>query len=125
MHFQGNLHKTRHCFIQVIDGNTWYVRYPLETFQWSREAFSVSAGSSISIDEKDLKIERSLNYSGMESYPRSPGHPGIMGWFSFIPGLECRHDVFSMNHITTGTLQMNGKLLDFTQGTGYIEKDRG
>jgi tocopherol cyclase len=61
----------------------------------------------------------------MEFYPRSPGHPGIMGWFSFIPGLECRHDVLSMNHVTSGTLHMNGKLLDFTGGSGYIEKDWG
>lgn len=126
----------RHCFIQVIDGisgNTWYVRYPPETFQWSRDEFSVTAGSSkfsldgcsLSIDENDLKIEGTLNYSGMELYPRSLVHPGIMGWFSFVPGLECRHDVLSMNHITSGTLQMNGKLLDFTEGSGYIEKDWG
>lgn len=126
----------RHCFIQVIDGisgNTWYVRYPLETFQWSSNAFSVSAGSSkfsldgcsLSIAEKDLTIEGTLHYSGMELYPRSAGHPGIMGWFSFIPGLECRHDVLSMNHVTSGTLHMNGKLLDFTEGSGYIEKDWG
>ena len=126
----------RHSFIQIIDGisgKTWYVRYPLETFQWDKDTFSVSVGASkfsldgcsISIDEKDLKIEGTLNYSDTEYYPRTQSHPGIMGWFSFIPGLECRHDVLSMNHCTSGSLRMNGKLLDFTQGSGYIEKDWG
>ncbi|MFA6856534.1 MAG: tocopherol cyclase family protein [Treponema sp.] len=126
----------RCCFIQVIDGisgKTWYIKYPLETFQWNSSVFSVSAGTStfslnecsINIDESDLKIAGNLNYSEMQFYPRTPGHPGIMGWFSFIPGLECRHDVLSMNHTVSGTLQMNGKLLDFTEGSGYIEKDWG
>jgi len=126
----------RHCFIQIIDGisgKTWYVRYPLETFGWSTDEFSVQVGGSVfsvngcsvNIDEKDLNISGSLDYSETESYPRTAGHPGIMGWFSFIPGLECRHDVLSMNHTIQGTLQMNGELLDFTSGSGYIEKDWG
>jgi tocopherol cyclase len=126
----------RCCFIQVIDGisdKTWYVRYPLETFKWNSDIFSVSAGNStfslngcsININENDLKIAGNLNYSEMQFYPRTLGHPGIMGWFSFIPGLECRHDVLSMNHTVSGTLQMDGKFLDFTESTGYIEKDWG
>lgn len=126
----------RHCFIQVIDGisgKTWYVKYPLETFRWSRKTFSVSAGysefsldgCSVNIDETDLKITGTLTYCEMEYYPRSLVHPGIMGWFSFIPGLECRHDVLSMNHRTAGALQVNGNVLDFTGGCGYIEKDWG
>ncbi|MCK9170137.1 MAG: hypothetical protein M0P01_06945 [Treponema sp.] len=126
----------RCCFIQVIDGisgKTWYIKYPLETFQWNRDIFFVSAGTStfsldgcsINIDESDLKITGTLHYSGMQCYPRTPAHPGIMGWFSFIPRLECRHDVLSMNHTVSGTLQINGNSLDFTEGSGYIEKDWG
>jgi len=126
----------KHCFIQVLEGisgKTWYIRYPLEGFKWNRDEFSISVGASefslsgcsLGIDEEDLKISGTLNYFKIGFYPRSAGHPGIMGWFSFIPGLECRHDVLSMNHIVRGLLHVNGETLDFDEGRGYIEKDWG
>jgi hypothetical protein len=48
----------------------------------------------------------------------------IMGPFSLLP-MECRHSVFSMRHGVSGTLRLNGRVLDFDGGTGYIEGDRG
>ena len=48
-----------------------------------------------------------------------------MGPFRFLPGMECSHGVISMGHALEGTLTLNGAVLDFAGGTGYVETDRG
>jgi hypothetical protein len=48
-----------------------------------------------------------------------------MGWYSFVPFMECYHQVVSMNCNVTGKLMINRKEIDFTGGRGYIEKDWG
>jgi hypothetical protein len=66
-----------------------------------------------------MDLSGDLRYTA-PARPRSD----IMGPFSFLP-MECRHSVFSMRHGVSGTLRLNGRLLDFEGGTGYIEGDRG
>ena len=51
--------------------------------------------------------------------------PGIMGWYSFVPFMECKHAVVSVSHRIDGSLLIDGELLDFSGGKGYIEKDWG
>ena len=48
-----------------------------------------------------------------------------MGWYSYAPRMECYHGVVSMQHNTSGSLEVNGKALSFDGGKGYIEKDWG
>jgi hypothetical protein len=48
-----------------------------------------------------------------------------MGFFSWFPFMETKHGVVSMNHTVNGHFEIEGKLLDFTNGKGYIEKDWG
>ena len=48
-----------------------------------------------------------------------------MGPFRFIAGMECSHGVISMMHSLEGTIEINGEIVDFSGGTGYIETDRG
>jgi hypothetical protein len=51
--------------------------------------------------------------------------PNIMGFFSYIPNMECNHSILSMGHKLFGKLIINGEEVDFTNGEGYIEKDYG
>ena len=39
--------------------------------------------------------------------------------------MQCYHGILSMNHSITGKLEINGRLIDFTGGRGYMEKDWG
>ena len=39
--------------------------------------------------------------------------------------MQCSHGVISMGHSLSGTLKLNGERLDFSDGIGYIETDRG
>ena len=48
-----------------------------------------------------------------------------MGWYSFVPFMECKHGVVSMGHSLSGGLQIGDQYVDFSGGTGYIEKDWG
>ena len=51
--------------------------------------------------------------------------PGVMGWFAWVPGMECYHGIVSMDHSLRGSLLINGQTMDFTGGRGYMEKDWG
>lgn len=53
------------------------------------------------------------------------GAPGIMGWYSFVPFMECYHGVVSVDHVISGELKVYGETVDFTGGRGYTEKDWG
>ena len=39
--------------------------------------------------------------------------------------LQCSNGVISMGHSLKGTLELNGRSLDFSNEIGYIETDQG
>ena len=125
-----------HSFIQIINGITGqshYLPYRVEQFSWNRKKLEVRIGDSVfthegmllDIDSDGLRITGQIDYSNIVEYPRSLLSPGIMGWYSFVPFMQCKHDVVSVTHELTGWLQVNGESIDFGQGKGYIEKDWG
>ena len=48
-----------------------------------------------------------------------------MGWYAYVPFMECYHGVVSFDHSIKGTLEVDGTRVDYTGGRGYIEKDWG
>jgi len=48
-----------------------------------------------------------------------------MGPYAFVPFMECYHGIVSMDHNILGQIDINGEMIDFTNGKGYIEKDWG
>ena len=126
----------KHAFIQVIDGisgKTWNVKYPLSDFSYSKHEFNVSVGKSnfsekgilLDIEAEDLNIKGEVFYADLVKYPSSVFSPGIMGWYSFVPFMECKHGIGSVLHGLKGSLSINNAEINFTEGTGYIEKDWG
>lgn len=126
----------KHAFIQVIDGitgKTWNVKYPLSEFSYSENEFQVRVGKSVfsekgmelDIDTPDLKIKGQVFYGDFVKYPSSAFSPGIMGWYSFVPFMECKHGIGSVLHLLNGSLLINNTEISFSEGTGYIEKDWG
>jgi succinate dehydrogenase/fumarate reductase flavoprotein subunit len=53
----------------------------------------------------------------------SSSFTGTMGWYAFVPAMECYHGVLSFDHLLEGGLELNGQYIDYTGGRGYIEKD--
>ena len=48
-----------------------------------------------------------------------------MGPFAYIPGMECRHAVYSMKHTVNGELRVNDQIFRFENDMGYMEGDSG
>jgi tocopherol cyclase len=125
-----------HAFIQVINGISGaseYINYHLDEFRWNNNTLHLEVGNSVFTDKFiDLNIQNDkltvsghLEYSNIITYPGSIFSPGIMGWYSFVPFMECKHGIVSANHKITGSIKVNGAEYDFSGGKGYIEKDWG
>lgn len=126
----------RHAFIQVMYGSTGftdYVRYPLNEFRWERKEFFIEVGPStfsrsgveLDIRSENTSLKGNIGFSNVIPFPGSLFSPGIMGWYSFVPFMECNHGVVSANHDLTGRITLNNKIISFDGGKGYIEKDWG
>jgi tocopherol cyclase len=125
-----------HAFIQVINGitgDTHYVQYDLNQFSWNTKRFEVKIGSSVfsgegiqlDINSEGIKVNGQIGFSGKVPYPSGLLSPGVMGWYSFVPFMECKHGVVSVSHQLSGSLVINESLVNFGGGKGYIEKDWG
>ena len=130
------LGKQGHAFIQVLNGNqgtATYHRFPLEQFWASDSEFAIQIGESFFTDrEISLKvageagsIEGRLRFEDLIPWPVSWRSPGIMGWYAWVPRMECYHGVLGFDHPIRGALRIDGTSLDFDAGRGYIEKDWG
>ena len=72
-----------------------------------------------------LDIEGNIHFSNPTSITNNFFAPNIMGPFSYFPFMECNHAVLSMKNNVSGSLHFNGNLINFDDGTAYIEKDWG
>jgi len=125
-----------HAFIQIMNGftrSTDYIKYPLNEFTWDKRKLFLKVGSStftdsgitLDIENETIKLAGKIDFSNVIRYPKTILSPGIMGWYSFIPFMECNHGIVSVNHDLRGGISINGNKIDFTGGKGYIEKDWG
>ena len=128
-----------HCFIQCIicDENkklsSYYFKYDLSKFSYQNSPFSVQINQStfneksinIDLSNSEIKVKGKLTFENLEPLNVSFFNPNIMGFFSYIPKMECNHHIISMNHQVKGSLVINNKTLDLTDGFGYMEKDWG
>lgn len=123
-----------YSFVQIMDsqGTVIYEQYPISAFEYSNRRLLINIGAnSFSGEGLKLDINGDHNISGKIffseniKYPAKIFSPGIMGPFSYIPFLECSHDVISVKNRLSGSLLINGVKINMDGGEGYIEKDRG
>jgi tocopherol cyclase len=125
-----------HAFIQVlngVDGSTAYHIFPSGDFQADPSRFALGIGQNrfdssrlaVNIDRQEGQLKGEILLGPLSPWPVTLLSPGIMGWYTWVPRMECYHGVLSFNHTLKGTLDLNGKTMDFSDGRGYIEKDWG
>lgn len=125
-----------HCFIQILNGKTGgtgYHRFPLDQFWASRKKLELRIGPNsfrhdyleLNIQSQGERIEGQIRMVGPVPWPVSFLSPGIMGWYAFVPFMECYHGVISLDHRLKGFLKTDGRTIDFDNGRGYTEKDWG
>ncbi|MFO7636938.1 MAG: tocopherol cyclase family protein [Clostridia bacterium] len=133
----------KHCFIQYIwvsidasgkkTTKTGYQRYPLEDFQVNKNPFLIQIGNNyfskshieIDMDDSHTQLKGSLHMTELTPLQRNIFMPNIMGYFAYVPGMECYHGIPSMTHRLSGSLVADGKEIPFDDGKGYLEKDWG
>ena len=125
-----------YAFIQFLDGATGEVdffTFPLESFSAAENEFRVQFDANtfeldklhLDIDQQGTRLQGDMEFSGLNSWPVTLTSPGVMGWYAWVPFMECYHGVLSFDHEIKGELTVNDQQIDFSRGRGYIEKDWG
>lgn len=125
-----------HAFVQVlngVDGSTAYLKFPFEDFQADRRRFAVAVGQNrfddrhlfLALDRPECRLSGEIRLGPLNPWPVTLFSPGVMGWYAWVPRMECYHGVLSFSHTLQGALTLNGEVMDFGGGRGYIEKDWG
>jgi len=125
-----------HAFVQVldgVDGTSAYHTFPFQYFQADSRRFALKIGEnsfdgshlSLALDRPEGQLTGEITLGPLNPWPVTLLSPGIMGWYAWVPRMECYHGVLSFDHSLQGTLNLNGKMIDFSGGRGYIEKDWG
>lgn len=127
----------QHAFIQIINGKTAetsYFSFPIDSFHFSKEKFAIRISDNyfskdsvhLNIQNDTAKIIGSVQISQpTQLCPDNKKRKAIMGWYRFVPFMQCYHGVVSLNHELQGHIDINEKEYDFKDGVGYIEKDWG
>lgn len=124
-----------HAFVQILNGKTAdyeYIRFSLSDFHVEKNKLNISIGKNtfslkgIHLEINDtIKISGDLLFEDWVPLKRKIWNPGVMGPFTWLPFMETKHGVVSMNHAVSGALEINETNIDFSNGKGYIEKDWG
>lgn len=116
--------KGRSCSIQVITGEaSWRLSYPDSEFYHTGSSMLIGKnyfykrGMKLAIQRPDLCIEGELVFGELTP----PGYD-VMGPLAYVPFLECRHMVWSMNHPVWGTIRINGKEYCFHRARGRMTR---
>ena len=124
----------RSAFLQVVSTQgSHFFRFPPEAYHADPDACRIRvgdsrfdrSGASLAVAQDGVEISGRIGYSGLHPIRRSLWSPTLMGPFSYLRFLECSHDVVSLHHTLSGSLRFDGEEVDFTGGTGYIERDAG
>ncbi|MDO8879582.1 MAG: tocopherol cyclase family protein [Coriobacteriia bacterium] len=124
-----------HAFVQLIraGGRTAYWEYPAEEFRFAPDRFEIevgpnrfsSAGAWLDMDGAEGRVTGELRFGDWVAWPVGLLSPGVMGWYRFVPFMETYHGVLGLDHTVDGELEIDGSVLDFGGGRGYVEKDWG
>lgn len=129
-------HQKSHAFIMIMDARhqqLYYFQYPLTEFWASEDEFEIRIGNNcfnttgilLDLEDEDHEIKAHLKFKNIIPWPVKLFSPGVMGWYTFIPFMECYHGVLSFNHTIDGYVEVDGEKNDFSSGKGYMEKDWG
>jgi tocopherol cyclase len=125
-----------HAFVMVVDARKrklHYAKYPLEEFRADRKRFEITIGKNLfsldrmalDIDDGSHRIRAAESFGPIRPWPVTILSPGTMGWYAFVPLMECYHATLSFDHAIEGFIEIDGVTTDFSGGKGYLEKDWG
>jgi tocopherol cyclase len=123
-------------FVQVLreGGCTRFFSFPAGAFRFDPSPpFRIAVdrctfaetGMTLDLRDEDGAVEGEVTFGRWSPWPVTLRAPGIMGWYRYVPRMECYHGVLSMDHELGGGLTVDGEELALEGGRGYVEKDWG
>lgn len=80
---------------------------------------------SLNINDGIDNITGTVSFNNVLKWPDTLINPGSMGYYNFIPFMQCYSQISVMDMDLQGSLYINGEEIDFNGGKGYIEKNWG
>jgi tocopherol cyclase len=125
-----------HSFIQIFDGvknEVHYFKFPINDFHSTDYTFNIQINSNhfsankiiLELKNSSFEMNGELTFAHLTPWPKTFVSPGIMGWYAWVPFMECYHGIVSLDHEIQGSLSINRRTVDFSNGKGYTEKDWG
>lgn len=126
------------CSVQIItEQESWNTDFSIRQFRINRRKGIMQIGENL-FSKKGIRLNLEGKGADRPDCPDSRTIKGIlrfgsltapeydiMGPFRFVPGMECVHAVYSLEHSVNGELEVNGQRLRFCDGQGYMEGDSG
>lgn len=119
--------RKRTCSIQIITNDgAWTVTLSGKSYRRTGKNIFIGKnrfgenGIYLDIDTQNITAKGRLYFGAL-----TPLKYDIMGPFSLVPFMECRHSVLSMKHWVLGKMCINGQEYSFYNGRGYWEGDEG
>lgn len=113
--------------LQIITDEKAYC-IPFSNLTYHNKPLYIQIGNSV-FSEKGMKLNiktDQLTVQGFLKFSKIfPIQYDIMGPFKFVPFMQCSHSVYSMKHQVHGQITVNGQIISFQNGIGYIEGDCG
>lgn len=123
---------SEYAFIQVISNKhkkNKIFKFPIEVVsnRKGNDGFLIANNQfnskNIQVNLEDLMIDITLKRK--VEWKRSLVNPNIMGFLSFIPMVQCKHDILIIDSEIEGVLKTKNNVFRFKKGKGYIEKNWG
>lgn len=120
-------------FYQGSSGQVDYIPYNVNDFQCDRKSYALQLGKnffslneiSLNFQNERINVDGKITAQNLKPWPVTLFEHGCMGWYGYVPTMECFHGILSMDHDLSGALTINDNKIDFDKGHGYIEKDWG
>ncbi len=134
--YRSGVNNNQTVFIMIFDGgnvDVFYERFEVQQFSCSTSSYDLHIGSNyfssqkiiLDIESETLTIKGQVTADNLKPWPVTLFEPGCMGWYAYVPTMECFHGILSMDHSLDGEIEFNGSHYNFAGGRGYIEKDWG
>ena len=125
-----------HSFIQMVHGpkaNFSYLSFPIESFKAEKNTFDITVHNnmfslkrmSLNVEDQSFTASGQLSFHNVMPWPDTFFNPGSMGFYNYIPRMQCYSQVCAMDMLLEGKLCINNKEIDFNGGRGYVEKNWG
>ena len=113
-----------HAFVQVLDGTdgtTAYLKFPSTDSRADDWRFAIEIGEN-RFDDRHLhfalyapqcQLAGEIHLGPLNPWPVTVSSPGVMGWYAWVPGMECYQGVLSFSHTLEGTLDSQRQVYGF------------